>query len=142
MMKSMMSFQINRPDFRPRGFTLIEVLVSMGLLSAVLLSMASFIVYGTNLLLRTEQVSIASHILEKRMEDVRLKSFNDVSLLNTSFTDDDFDRLQNGQGLCLVVNDSGEDIKKVILSVLWTFRGRQMRRDVLTLVTREGVDKK
>jgi prepilin-type N-terminal cleavage/methylation domain-containing protein len=66
MMKSMMSFQINRPGFPPpRGFTLIEVLVSMGLLSAVLLSMASFIVYGSNLLLRTEQVSIASHILEK-----------------------------------------------------------------------------
>jgi len=142
LMKSVMPSLISQPGFRPRGFTLIEVLVSMGLLSAVLLSMAGFIVYGSNLLLRTEQVSIASHILEKRMEDVRLKSFNDVSLLNTSFTDDDFARLQNAQGLCLVVNDSGEDIKKVILSVLWTFRGRQMRRDVLTLVTRGGVDKK
>jgi len=125
-----------------RGFTLIEVLVAMGLLSAVLLSMAGFIAYGSHLLLKTEQVAIASHILEKRIEDVRSKNFDEVSLLNTSFIDDDFSRLQNAQGLCQVVNDSGEDIKKVTLSVLWTFRGRQMRRDVLTLITRGGVDKK
>lgn len=114
----------------------------MGVLTAVLLSMAGFIVYGSNLLLKTEQVTIASRILEKRIEDIRSLSFDEVGLMDTSFTDDDFSRLQNAQGLCQVVNDSGEDIKKVTLSVLWTFRGRQMRRDVITLITRWGVDKK
>ena len=133
---------ISQPGFRPRGFTLIEVLVSMGLLSAVLLSMAGFIVYGSNLLLKMEQVAMVSHILEKRVEYIRSKSFDEIGLLAASFTDDDFVRLQNAQGLCQVVNDSGEDIKKVILSVLWTFRGRTMRRDLMTLVTRWGVDKK
>ncbi|MBU1473580.1 MAG: prepilin-type N-terminal cleavage/methylation domain-containing protein [Acidobacteria bacterium] len=141
-MKSVMPSLISQPGFRPRGFTLIEVLVSMGLLSAVLLSMAGFIVYGSNLLLKMEQVAMVSHILEKRVEYIRSKSFDEIGLLAASFTDDDFVRLQNAQGLCQVVNDSGEDIKKVILSVLWTFRGRTMRRDLMTLVTRWGVDKK
>jgi hypothetical protein len=36
----------------------------------------------------------------------------------------------------------GNDIKKLTVSVTWTYRGQTLRKDIVTLITKLGVNKK
>lgn len=127
---------------RKDGFSLIEVLLTIVLLAFALLALNSVFIYGFHLLTRTKQVGLATQCVQEEIELIRTMSYDDILNLGTSFTHDNLSLLQDGSGTLALEDSEGDDIKKLTVSATWTYRGRQMRKDLATFITREGVDKK
>jgi prepilin-type N-terminal cleavage/methylation domain-containing protein len=124
------------------GFSLIEVLAAMLILGIMLLTLISVFIYGFNVISRSTQVAVATQICQEEVERIRNLTFDAVAALGTTFTDTKLSRLVNGQGVRAVEAGAGNDIKKLTVSVTWNYRGQSLRKDVVTYVTRMGVDKK
>jgi prepilin-type N-terminal cleavage/methylation domain-containing protein len=131
-----------KQTWKKGGFSLIEVLVAMLVLGIMLLTLISVFIYGFNVISRSTQVALATQICQEEVEHIRNLSFNTVTALGTSFTNTKLSRLLSGQGVRAIEAGAGNDIKKLTVSVTWTYRGQSLRKDVVTYVTRMGVDKK
>ncbi len=125
------------------GFTLIEVLITIFILGVSLMALITCFIYGLNILARTRQAAIAAQCIQKEMEAIRNMSFDEVLALGTSWSDQNLAKLENGQGVLSLQDPGlGSDIKKLTASVTWTYHGRNMRQEIVTYVTREGINKK
>ena len=108
----------------------------------VSITLVSVFMYGFNVVFRTKQVTLATQIAQEQVEHVRNLNFDDILTLGSSFTHESLSELVNGQGSLSLESGPGADIKKLTVSVLWDYRGTNMRKDVVTFITREGVNKK
>ncbi len=124
------------------GLTYIEVLVTMVILAMVLIALLSCFLHGFNVLSRMKQMAIATQSIQEELELIRNMPFNDIVTLDSSFTNESLSFLENGTGAVNVEDSLGDDIKKLTVSVFWTYREKQMRKDVVTYVTRKGINKK
>jgi type II secretory pathway pseudopilin PulG len=124
------------------AFTLMEVLITIFLLAVVLLTLITVFVYGFNLLSRTKQVNLATQIAHEEVEIIRNMTFDNIASLGTAFTNAKLSSLLNSQGTIAVEDSIGSDIKKVTVTVTWDYRGVQLKKDVVTLIAREGINKK
>ena len=127
---------------KSKGFSLIEVLVAMTVLGVISMTLIGVLVHGYSLLSRTKQVTLATQICQEQVEIIRNKPFDTILTLGTTFTNDKLASLLNGQGTQAVESSVGSDIRKLTVSVSWYFRGQTMRKDVVTMITRAGIDKK
>lgn len=125
-----------------RGFTLIEVLVTLFLLGVVLITLISVFIYGFTIIFRTRQTVLATQIAQEEIELIRNKTFDEILTLGTAFEHESLALLESGQGLLAIADGPGDEIKKLSVSVTWRFRGEEMRKDVVTYITREGINKK
>ena len=124
------------------GFTFIEVLVTMFILGVVLIAILSCFIYGFSILSRMRQMTIATQSIQEELELIRNMPFNNILGLDNSFTNEGLSLLENSSGIISLEDSVGDDIKKLTVSVLWFHHGRQMRRDVVTYVTKKGINKK
>ena len=137
-----------REKKKEEGFTLIEVLVTMMILSGVLTALLSCFIYGLNIISRMKQTAIATQIIQEELEDIRDKTYDEIVSLGTSFENARLDQLSSQSGCeeasggVAVESSEGDDIKKVTVTVQWTYRGRTQREDLVTFITREGINKK
>ncbi len=127
---------------KKEGFTLIEVLVTIAILSVVLIALLSCFMHGFNIIFRMRQVNIATQSIQEELELVRNMPFDDILSLDSSFTNESLSLLENSTGILNLENSAGDDIKKLTVSALWSCRGRQMRKDIVTYVTRKGINRK
>lgn len=126
-----------------KGLSLIEVLVTILILAIILISLISVFIYGFNLLSRTKQVTLATQAAQEAVEFIRNMSFDDVQTTTSFPSEIDIpDYLDNSQGSLAIEDGPGSDIKKLTVSITWDYRGRQMKKSVVTYITREGIDKK
>jgi prepilin-type N-terminal cleavage/methylation domain-containing protein len=125
-----------------QGFSLIEVIIAMTVLGIMSMTMIGVLVHGFNLLSRTKQTALATQICQEQVELIRNKPFNSIVSLGTTYTNDKLASLLNGQGTQAIESSVGVDIRKLTVSVSWSFRGQTWRKDVVTLITRSGIDKK
>ena len=125
-----------------KGFTLIEVLIAIFVLGIVSMTLISVFMYGFNVVYRTRQVTLATQIAQEEVELVRNMNYDDILLLGSTYTHESLSELVNGGGALSVESGPGDDIKKLTVSVTWDYRGTNMRKDVVTYITREGVNKK
>ncbi len=128
----------NRED----GFTLIEVLVTIMILAVVLIALFSCFIYGFTVISRVRQASIATQCLQEQLELIRNMPFDDILSLDNSFTNESLPLLQDSSGIISLEDSGGNDIKKLTVSVIWSYNGRQIRRDMVTFVTRKGINKR
>jgi len=133
---------MNRKRKKEGGFSLIEVLVAMAIMGIMLMTLISIFIYGYNVLSRTKQIALATQICQEQVEVIRNMTFANILTLGTTFTNDKLAKLVSGQGLQAVESGAGTDNKKLTVSVTWTYRGQSIRKDVVTMITRLGVDKK
>ena len=137
-----------RDKKKEEGFTLIEVLVTMMILSGVLTALLSCFIYGLNIISRMKQTAIATQIIQEQLEDIRDKTYDEILSLGSSFTNARLDQLGNTSGCSeasggvAIESSEGDDIKKITVTVQWTYRGRAQREDLVTFITREGINKK
>jgi len=137
-----------REKKKEEGFTLIEVLVTMMILSGVLTALLSCFIYGLNIISRMKQTAIATQVIQEQLEDIRDKTYDEIVSLGTSFDNARLDQLstwsgcEEASGEVAVEDSEGDDIKKVTVTVQWTYRGRAQREDLVTFITREGINKK
>jgi len=124
------------------GLTYIEVLVTMVILAVVLIALLSCFLHGFNVISRTRQMAIATQSIQKELELIRNMSFNDVLTLDSSFTNENLSLLEDSSGIISLEDSLGDDIKKLTVSALWSYHGRQMRKDVVTYITRNGINRK
>ncbi len=126
-----------------RGMSLIEVLVTIFILAIILITLISVFVYGFNLLSRTKQVTFATQIAQEAVELIRNKSFDDMQAI-TSFPSEITipDYLDNAQGSLSIEAGPGDDIKKLTVTITWDYRGKQLKKSVVTYITREGINRK
>jgi len=127
---------------REEGLTYIEVLVTMVILGVALIALLSCFLHGFNVLSRMRQTAIATQSIQEELELIRNMSFNDILTLDSSFTTDSLSLLEGSSGAVNIEDSLGDDIKKLTVSVIWSYKGRQMRRDIVTFVTRKGINKR
>lgn len=127
---------------REEGLTLIEVLITIVIITGILISFLGCFIYGLNSISRMKQTVIATQCVQEQLELIRNMSFDDILSLGSSFTNESLTPLQISSGIITVEDSFGSDIKKLTVSVLWVYRGKQMRKDIVTYLTREGINKK
>ncbi len=125
-----------------QGFTLIEVLITIVIITGILISLLGCFIYGLNSISRMKQTAIATQCIQEQLEHIRDMSFDDILSLGSSFTSESLTSLQNSSGIIAVEDSFGSDIKKLTVSVLWVYRGKQLRKDIVTYLTRDGINKK
>ena len=126
---------------RERGFTLIETLISILVLSIMLLTLISVFIYGYGAVARARHTALATLIAQEEMEAIRALPFDQIAALGSTFTNAKLAKLLAGQGVLAVEAGPGADIKKVTVGVRWTYRGLLRRKDVVTFMTRKGINK-
>ncbi len=138
-----------REKKKEEGFTLIEVLITMMILSGVMTALLSCFIYGLNIISRMKQTALATQIIQEQLEDLRDKTYDEVVNLGTStFDNAGLDQLstwsgcEEASGGIVVESSEGDDIKKVTVTVQWIYRGRAQREDLVTFITRDGINKK
>jgi type II secretory pathway pseudopilin PulG len=127
---------------REQGLTYIEVLVTMVILAVVLIALLSCFLNGFNVLSRMKQMTIATQAIQEELELIRNMPFNDILTLGSSFTNESFSFLEGSNGAVNVEDSLGDSIKKLTVSVFWSYRNRPMRKDVVTYITKKGINRK
>jgi type II secretory pathway pseudopilin PulG len=127
---------------REEGLTYIEVLVTMVILAVVLIALLSCFLHGFNVLSRMRQMAIATQSIQEELELIRNMSFNDILTMDSSFTNESLSLLEDSTGAVNIEDSLGDDIKKLTVSVFWFYRDIQMRKDVVTYITRKGINRK
>jgi type II secretory pathway pseudopilin PulG len=127
---------------REEGLTYIEVLVTMVILAVVLIALLSCFLHGFNVLSRMRQMAIATQSIQEELELIRNMSYNDVLTLESSFTNESLSLLEDSSGVISLEDSLGDDIKKLTVSVLWSYREMEMRKDVVTFITKKGINRK
>lgn len=127
---------------REQGLTYIEVLVTMVILAVVLIALLSCFLHGFNVLSRMRQMAIATQSIQEELELIRNTSFNDILTMDSSFTNESLSLLEDSSGVISLEDSLGDDIKKLTVSVLWSYRETQLRKDVVTFITKKGINRK
>ena len=133
---------MRKPKNKEEGFTLVEVLVTIVVVAVALMALLSVFIYGFNLLSRMKQTAIATQCAQEELENIRNLTFDEIIALGASFTNDSLPLLESSSGVRTIEDSVGVDIKKLTISVFWTYRGQNMRKDIVTYITREGINKK
>lgn len=124
------------------GFTLVEVLITIALFAVVLTALLGCFIQGFDILMRMKQMTIATQSIQSELESIRNMHYSDILALDDTFTNDSLSYLDNSSGIITLDDSVGAEIKKLTVSVVWTYRGRQMQKEVVTYVTKKGINKK
>ena len=89
-----------------------------------------------------KQTAIATQCAQEELENIRNLTYEEILALGPSFTNDSLTLLDNSTGIRTIEDSVGPDIKKLTISVFWIYRGQNMRKDIVTYITREGINKK
>ncbi len=130
---------------RNRGIALVEIIVSLLLAGVAFASVAASLSTGLRALRSSRETEVAIQAAQREMEDIRNTSFS-------SITTHPFDTVTNHQnlpsymsGTVVVDTESSapqDGRKKVSINVSWASGGRNMRVDLVTHMTENGINRK
>lgn len=119
-----------------RGFTLIEILISIGVVGVIVLMYAAIL--NTFPLTRDAQhEDIALRIAETEMQRLRAGGYDNLPA-SGSFSDTQMSSLPSGSGT-VAVTDQNSKTKQVVVAVVWQDAGYSARSvSLATLITQVG----
>ena len=127
---------------KKRGFSFIEILISLFVLGIVIVTISTIFFYGFNSTNRTRQVALATQIAHEEMESIRNMKFENVLVLGSTFSHDLFSKLDNGAGALFIQDGPGSDIKKITIRVSWDYRGESKSKNLVTDITKDSINRK
>lgn len=131
------------------AFTLIDVMVGMGVLGVVLVSLFASFTFGFGVVKLSREDVRAAQILHERMEIIRLCKWEQVidpSFIPAKFKEPFGTESNFFNGSIVVTNVSFSEayktnLKQVIVTVNWTNSGSQCTRTISTLVSQYGLQR-
>jgi prepilin-type N-terminal cleavage/methylation domain-containing protein len=125
------------------AFTLVEVLISMGLLGIFAITLLSGMTFGIGLVKATRENLQATQLLVEKTECIRLLSWNQIVYSNTfpvRFTETNQGVVYYGTiTLSNVPANSSTNIKALGISLTWTNGKTTAHKDMVTYVSRYGL---
>jgi prepilin-type N-terminal cleavage/methylation domain-containing protein len=138
------------------GFTLVETVIGMAIVSFVFMALYLGISHGFKIILTSQQNMRATQVMLEKMETIRLYSWTQLltsDFIPTSFVaaldpaDTDIEDLSedevfNGK---VAIEASGlgtsyaADMRKVTITLTWKTSGRPQERSMTTLVSKNGL---
>jgi prepilin-type N-terminal cleavage/methylation domain-containing protein len=163
---------MRRQTKKEGGFSLIEVLITIFILSVLCISLISVFVYGFNLVAKTKQTAVATQVAQFEVERYRNMAFASIPLQPTptpqTFVDlygadpqSPYKFMFNSAGEPYLVNgretiatqagdtiNMDKNIIKMTVTVVWDYRtrtiagGDPMRKDVVTYFSIDGINRR
>ena len=123
-----------------RGYTLLEVLIAVGIATIAFTSMGFILSNGFLLASDNRQNLYSVNALREQIETIRTTDYD--SITNGTFANAQLAKLPSGAGTVTIASSFGPDIKVVTLTVSWTSRsGRTITESATTSVTRIGINR-
>ena len=143
------------PSSLPRrisAFTLMEIMVAVGVAGIVFLSVYAGLSSGFAIVELSRENLRATQIAQEKMETIRLYTWDQVTtpgFIPTNFTDVFFSGTQSASGLTYtgavsivdapVTESYSNDLKEVTVSVSWASAGVLRIREMRTFISRYGL---
>ncbi|MCK5581688.1 MAG: hypothetical protein KAJ18_10510 [Candidatus Omnitrophica bacterium] len=126
-----------------KGITFVEVLLSVGILSVVIVGLIGTFVQCKILIGDVRDHSIVNNVLNERIEEIRGMDYATILSLGTTFTSVGFDQLDSATGALTLDDPFGDaDIRRITLTVSWTSRqGRALSQSLAALFANEGINR-
>lgn len=119
-----------------RGFTLIEVLIALGILAAAVL-ICQAIISSTTLARTVKNKDLALKIANHKMEELRALGYANLPASGI-FSDPLLSSLPNPSA-AIEVSDYNSELKQVVVNVAWTeLSGVSPEVELTTLLTKTG----
>ena len=129
-----------------QGFSMIEVLLAIVLVTVGLTAVSYVMAVGMGLNVDTKETSVAYQAANEQIELLRRTPFASISVCtDAQFSVPSLSQLPNAQGLMTVQLYQGQsDLKQVTLRVRWTRRGpgRDQSVQLVTLICRRGLNER
>jgi prepilin-type N-terminal cleavage/methylation domain-containing protein len=135
-----------------RAFTLVEMVVSMAVVSIAMVSVFAALSAGTTVIESTREDLRATQILEEKMETIRLYTMDQVcsnGFVPTNFVAPFYAVGSTNSGLSYtgtvaigaapLTESYKDDLKQVTVDLTWVSGARTNRRTVQTLISRYGL---
>ncbi|MGZ0707469.1 type IV pilus modification PilV family protein [Coraliomargarita sp. W4R53] len=130
---------------RSKGFTLTEVIVSIGIFTMVIAGGLSGVRRGFDILRDSRNYTRVSQILQSEVETLRTLSWAELSQLSTDVevsVNTEFDT--NAYDMYVVsrrIEDEEDDLRRVVVGVSYTNgRGREVNLNYVTFFAKGGVN--
>lgn len=153
-----MNSSINRLRSRAKapskGFSLVEVLVVTALLGMAALSLIGVFAYGFKLVHKAKQVTLATQVAQVQVERFRNTDYDAIPVANGTavaldatqypflFTPDGVCYLQNARETVSVSPGIDENLKRLDVTITWNAQGQPMRKDLVTYIAKDGINRR
>ena len=144
----------SRAQARSKGFSMIEVLVVTTMLAIVSLSLIGVFAYGFKLVSRTKQVTMATQVAQVQVERLRNTNYDAIPVVTGTptalaatdypflFTSDGTCFLNNAQETVSVTPGIDERLKRLDVTITWNYQGQSMRKDLVTYIAKDGINRR
>ena len=137
-------FVLDKINEQKKSFTLVEVLMTLFLVSSAMVGTLSVFVFGSTFMTELRQHTVALQAAKEQVEVIRGLTFDEILALPSNFIANGFNELSDATGTRAVDDVNGSnDIRRVTVNVRWvTPRGRVLNQTLVTLMTREGINRR
>ncbi len=127
-----------------KAFTLIESLFTLSLICLIAVAFLTSLIVSVNYVRKSYELRTASLILQEQMSVLRERSYPEIQALGGSFSSGYMSSLTSASGAINKTPYGGHsDILKITYTLNWTtFDNRPASKSIVTMVTKEGLDKK
>ncbi len=144
----------SRAKARSKGFSLVEVLVVTAMLGMVSLSLIGVFAYGFKLVSKAKQVTMATQVAQVQVERLRNTDYDAIPVAPgapTALSATDYPFLFTPDGICFLANaretvsvtpGTDEMLKRLDVSITWDSQGHPMRKDVVTYIAKDGINRR
>lgn len=130
---------IKKTALKKNGFTLIEMLIALTILGIGLVSVLSYLPIALDASKKTADITTASLIAKKCIEEIKSASFDDITAADAYDTsgvytaDSDFAAFSY---LIKVSNPGASNTKDVTVTVRWNFKGKDNFETFNTMIVK------
>lgn len=137
-----MKISIKNGANESHAFTLIDVVVAMGVLGIVLTSLFASFSFGFNVIKLSREELQATQILQEKLEEVRLYNWTNATQVNGTFTNQ-FGQMFFFGSISNSIPDTdaaySNELRKITVTVNWTNNNTRYSRSTSTYVSHYGL---